>query len=312
MSCAPVSVVVPMRDEAPTVGALLEGLARQTVRPRELVFVDSGSRDGSAERVRAWWAASGWPEASCRVLEAPGAFPGGGRNAGVAASGQPWIAFIDCGIVPEPAWLASLLACAEGRARGALGHCVFEGDGAWARAFCALSYGVGTQRPVLPSSIFRRELFDEVGGFDPALRAGEDLLWLEKLRAAGVALADCGAARTAYAHFPTSPAGAFRKWFEYERSASAAGIGGVPRRLLLGALLVLYAAPFVDLLAGAGLWLAYLLLRVVADPLRRSRRRAWWRGAPLALLAALPAALALDTGRALGSVAGIFADAPRG
>lgn len=310
MACAPVSVVVPMRNEAATVGVLLEGLARQTVLPREIVFVDSGSKDGSEERVRAWWSASGWAGATCSVIREPGAYPGGGRNAGVRASSQPWIAFIDCGIVPEAAWLESLRGCAASGAAGALGHCVFEGEGAWQRAFCALSYGVGTCRPVLPASLFRRELFDQVGAFDPALRAGEDLLWLEKLRRAGVALNECGAARVVYGHFPASPSAAFRKWFDYERSASAAGIGGMPRRLLLGGVLLLYLAPLAGVFAAALLWLAYVLLRVVVDPVRRSRRRGWWRGAPLALLAALPAALAVDTGRALGSLAGLLADAP--
>lgn len=312
MAHAPVSVVVPMRDEAATVVALLEGLARQEVLPAEIIFVDTGSADGSAERVRTWWSAFGWSGTTCEVIVEPGAYPGRARNAGVHASSQPWIAFIDCGIVPEPGWLSALLACAGDDAPGALGFCRFEGDGAWARAFCALSYGVGTLRPVLPASLFRRHLFNGAGWFDPALRAGEDLLWLQSVRATQSRLAKCAAAQVVYRHFPSSLLAAARKWFEYERSVSAAGIGGWGRRALFGAvLLLLYLLPLVTPVAGATLWFAYFALRGVVDPVRRSARRAWWRGAVLALPAALPAALAMDTGRALGSLAGIASRAAR-
>ncbi len=80
---------------------------------------------------------------------------------------------------------------------------------------------------------------------------------------------------------------------------------------MFGGALLLYFVPLASPVAGAVLWPAYLTLRVFVDPVRRSARRVWWRGAPLALLAALPAALAVDTGRALGSLAGIVSHAPR-
>lgn len=312
MRHAPVTVVVPMRDEAASLPGLLEGLARQTLRPAELVFVDTGSRDASAEQVRTWWAEAGWPGASCRVIEESGAFPGGGRNAGVSASGQPWIAFIDCGIVPDPRWLEELLACAgrEG-ADAVLGMCRFEAKGSWARAFCALSYGVGTRRAVLPASIFCRTLFDRVGLFDPALRAGEDILWLEKVAGAGQALPVCESAQALYRHFPDSVAAATGKWYQYERAASTAGIGGWRRRIAVTAPLWLFVLPFAAPAAAAVLWLAYLVLRGVADPVRRSAQRAWWRGAPLALAYAPFAALAVDTSRAFGSLAGLIPRAAR-
>lgn len=311
MARAPVSVVVPMRDEAHTVVALLEGLARQQPPPAELVFVDTGSRDGSAERVRDWWAASGWAEASCRMLEEKGAYPGAGRNAGVRASGQPWIAFIDCGIVPEPGWLGALIECAKRTgAEAVLGNCRFEADGAWPRAFCALSYGVGTRRVVLPASLFRRTLVDEAGPFDPALRAGEDVAWLQAIAQRGRELMRCEEAQVVYRHFPRSLLEAAGKWYDYERSLSAAGAGGWPRRLAVLAPLSLYVLPFAAPLAGAILWAGYLALRGVLDPIRRSVRREWWRGAPLAPACAPLAALAIDTGRAFGCLVGLVARSP--
>lgn len=39
----PVSVVIPMLNEAATLVELLEGLKAQTARPTELIFVDAGA-----------------------------------------------------------------------------------------------------------------------------------------------------------------------------------------------------------------------------------------------------------------------------
>lgn len=310
MTHAPVSVVVPMRDEAATVVALLEGLARQETLPREIVFVDTGSVDGSAGRVRDWWAASGWAGTDCRVIVEPGAFPGGGRNAGVSASTQPWIAFIDCGIVPEPGWLGALMACAErDQADAVMGLCRFEADGAWATAVCALSYGVGKRRPALPASLFRRSLFDRVGYFDPLLRAGEDLRWLESLAGSGVAVKTCDEAEVVYGRFPGSPAQSTRKWFEYERHVSAAGVGGWRRRLASVAPLLLYPLLVASSMAGLAAWLAYLVLRGVVDPMRRSASRLWWKGEPMAIACAPIAAIELDIARGLGCLTGMMSRA---
>lgn len=310
MRHGPVSVIVPMRDEAGTVVALLEGLARQEVLPQEIVFVDTGSMDGSAERVRSWWAASGWEGTSCRVITEPGAFPGGGRNAGVRASAQPWVAFIDCGIVPEPGWLGALVACAgRSQAEAVMGSCRFEADGAWATAVCALSYGVGTLRPALPASLFRRALFERIGYFDPQLRAGEDLLWLDLLARSGAVVETCRQAQVVYGRFPDSPYLSTRKWFEYERHVSSGGIGGARRRLAALAPLLLYPLLLVSAPAGVAVWLAYLFLRGFIDPMRRSVRRPWWQGQPMALACAPVAAIEMDGARGLGCLAGLLSGA---
>lgn len=310
MQHAPVCVVVPMRDEAGTVVTLLEALARQEVLPREIIFVDTGSADGSAGRVRDWWAASGWDGTSCRVMVEPGAFPGDGRNGGVRASAQPWIAFIDCGIVPEREWLGTLMAEAERTgAEAVMGMCRFEPNGAWATAVCALSYGVGTRRPALPASLFRRSLFERVGYFDAQLRAGEDLLWLDLLARSGAVVETCREAQVVYGRFPESPYLSARKWFEYERHVSSGGIGGARRRLAAVAPLLLYPLLVASAAVGVAAWLVYLFLRGFIDPMRRSERRPWWRGQPMAPACALVAAIEMDAARGLGCLAGLLSRA---
>ncbi|HEX2122654.1 MAG TPA: glycosyltransferase family 2 protein [Thermoanaerobaculia bacterium] len=50
---AAVSVIVPARDAAPTIGRTLDALAKQDVdRPYEVIVVDDGSRDATADAAR--------------------------------------------------------------------------------------------------------------------------------------------------------------------------------------------------------------------------------------------------------------------
>ena len=69
-----VSVVIPVKDGGPLLERVLAAVARQ--RPLELIVIDSGSRDGSAQAARA---------AGARVIEIePGEF-GHGRTRNMGA-----------------------------------------------------------------------------------------------------------------------------------------------------------------------------------------------------------------------------------
>lgn len=302
----PVSVVVPVRNEAGTLPELLAALLRQSARPAEVVLIDTGSTDNSAAIAREWAKTAARSGIVFRVEELPGGYPGAARNAGVRSAAHEWIAFIDAGIVPEDDWLSALWACNARVGKDALfGVCRFVSDSLLGRTLCALSYGYGHVQPVLPASLFRRDLFEKVGFFAPNLRSGEDILWKRALAAAGVPMETCQAARVEYRHFPTTLPHAANKWYTYERSATIAGIGGGVRAVALFGVLILFGLLFVEPKLGAMGLAAYVLLRGVADPLRRSGWRPWWGAAPWAILVAVPVAAVLDVSAAAGRVAGL-------
>lgn len=297
----PVSIIIPILNEAKTLSELLHGLEHQTILPQEIIFVDAGSTDGGPELIDAWWIAKGWVGGACRVLRRPGAFPGAGRNAGIEAAQGEWIAFLDGGITPEPNWLRSLFAYAtDHHLEGVFGVGRFVGEEPIGRAVCGLSYGQGATLPILPASLFQRNVFKKVGLFSSELRAYEDVRWVnEYLRMYGERRV-CADAVVNYRHFPKTIAGALDKWFVYATNAAKAGEvrSDQLRYFLFFGMLV--ASLAYDLSYGIAVIAAYVVARGVLDPIRRSRSWQWWKGEPLACLTALYLGAALDISKIAG------------
>lgn len=302
----PVTLVIPILSEAESLPELLQALKAQHHRPDEIIFSDAGSTDGSPALIEAWWRREGWEGGQCSVLARPGAMPGAGRNAGVRAARNEWIAFIDGGITPASDWLEQL--CRHEQATKALavfGVCHFSVQTPFAKAVCALSYGHGAVHPVIPASLFARRVFAEIGEFPEHLRAGEDLVWIAALQARYGAREVCSAARVSYTHFPTGWCQALRKWRVTELHCVLAGVRTGQQALYLFGLPALYVLAGNGHSLGIVAFLAYILFRGVIDPVRRSPDRPWWGKKPGAVLIALPLAAALDIAKWTGIVQGI-------
>ena len=102
-SIMPVSVVVPVLNEAGSLPGLVDALRSQTRIPDEIVFADGGSTDGS----RAILDDLADQIVDIRVVDGPGG-RSENRNAAIRAASSEIIACTDAGCVPESTWLQHL------------------------------------------------------------------------------------------------------------------------------------------------------------------------------------------------------------
>ncbi len=241
-----VTFVVPVRDGGAALGRLVAGLAPYG----EVIVVDDGSRDGSGEVAR---------RAGATVVANEGApGPAGARNAGWRRAATEFVAFIDADCLVDGDWarpLAGLLAddpalaLAAPRvrglpARGRPGAGLAGGPGSasvvrdtvasarlarWERTRSPLDMGaagglVGPDRRIsfVPSAalVARRSALAELGGFDEALRVGEDVDLAWRAVAAGWSVRYAPEVEVRHPPRPTLRARA-RQHFDYGTSAAA-------------------------------------------------------------------------------------------
>jgi glycosyltransferase involved in cell wall biosynthesis len=190
-----ISVVIPARNGASTLPALLRSLEAQTLgRDRfEVIVVDNDSSDPTAEVAASYGA---------RVVHEPVANRSLARNRGVAAARAPLYAFTDADCAAHPCWLEELLRCAPSAplVAGAVQVVASEPPNALERFELLWRFGqehwVEQGWAATANLLVRREAFDAIGGFDPAWReGGEDADFCFRAAKAGHPLGYCGAAR---------------------------------------------------------------------------------------------------------------------
>lgn len=117
-----VSVIVPLFNKELWVRECLESLAAQTLlsgdpTALEIIVVDDGSTDRSAELVEAFIAARPFvgnsPTPAVRLIRQPNGGPSSARNVGLREATGDWIAFVDADDTIAPSMYAHLLAIAD-------------------------------------------------------------------------------------------------------------------------------------------------------------------------------------------------------
>jgi glycosyltransferase involved in cell wall biosynthesis len=177
-----VSVVLAVYDERRNIEDCLRTLLAQRYRPLEVIVVDDGSRDGTADVV------ARFPDVALIRREHGGA--GSARNVGAAAASGDILVFVDGDMTFPPQFVERLVA--PMLERGAPGTftkeiLVANGDRRWARAH-QLGRGLPVDRHFADDfpdrwenfrAVWRRD-FERVGGFEE-IGHGEDVTLGRKL-----------------------------------------------------------------------------------------------------------------------------------
>jgi glycosyltransferase involved in cell wall biosynthesis len=199
-----VSVVIPCFNASRYIAAAIRSVLAQRWDELEIIVVDDGSTDGSADLV-----AASFPEV--RLIRQANQGVATARNVGVAAARGAWIAFLDADDIWLPGKLAAQADALRGDAAARMVYTAWqvwagETPGPGAAEVDALLAGAddatrwaGPSGWIYPDLLLdcalwtstvvaHRSVFDEVGVFDPGLRIGEDYdLWLRASRVTRIA-----------------------------------------------------------------------------------------------------------------------------
>ena len=165
------SVVVPVLDGERFLGEAIASANTQTYRPLEVIVVDDGSRDRSAEVAE---------ELGARVLRRSHRGISAARNAGIAAASGDVIALLDA----DDRWPANRLAVQIARfaRRPELGFVIGRGrvflhPGTPRPEWFTDDLAMGASVLARQTIVARREVFERVG-FDESARSCEDFDWM--------------------------------------------------------------------------------------------------------------------------------------
>ena len=264
-----ISVLIPVKDGGSDLVRCLEGIARQQVADDvEVVVVDSGSSDGSAERAR---------ELGAVVHEIPAAefVHGATRNLAAQRSRGDVLVFTVQDAAPAGEdWLATLVSALDGESvAGAYGRQLPHEDATPPEQFF-LNFMYGPEPRVqqlssLDDLTFEHTLFSNVNAAMPRsvweefpfrddVTMSEDQEWSRRVLLAGRTLVYEPRAAVRHSHSYTI-AGAFRRFYASGASADQAYMAGKESRSALRSAMRRYA---VDELAwlwrtGRRRWIPY-------------------------------------------------------
>lgn len=183
-----ISVVIPLYNKEQEIEQTIRSVLAQTRQPEEILVVDDGSTDRSAEIVRAI------ASPLVRLITQANAGVSAARNRGIAEARSQYIALLD----GDDQWEAGFLEVVErlilefpGCGLYCTGFSVMSHDGLFPapgpveRGIIENFFRDSAHRYIANSSVscIPREVFDAVGGFPEGMKIAEDLyMWIKIAR----------------------------------------------------------------------------------------------------------------------------------
>jgi glycosyltransferase involved in cell wall biosynthesis len=181
-----VSVIMPAYNAARYLHLAVDSVLRQTCADLELLIVDDGSVDETVA-IGEWYAGR---DPRVRVLRQDNAGPGPARNAGFRAAAGRYFAFLDSDDQWDDTFLVEQVAVLDARpdVDVVIGNARNRGgprDGLPSRPVrgeglpITLAEILADETCLFIMTVFRREVVDSVGGFDPTLLTNEEYeMWI--------------------------------------------------------------------------------------------------------------------------------------
>lgn len=181
------SVVMPVHNKAPYLDEAVASILSQSFDDFEFVILDDGSTDGSGDMLH------GWAARDPRIRLVTGSSRSGpvaSSNRVVAEAQAPLVARMDADDVAHPDRLARQAALLDAEPDVALVGALASTIGPDGEDLRAPDYGALLGRPAMPpfphpSIMFRRSVFDAIGGYFAEAARWEDVDLALRMAAAG-------------------------------------------------------------------------------------------------------------------------------
>lgn len=177
-----ISVIIPVYNGQRFLAQAVNSVLKQTVPPGEVIVVDDGSTDGSADIARSF------PTPVCTIFQ-ENKGPAAARNAGVKEARGQLIAFLDA----DDIWLPEKLARQTDLWRQnqeaivlCRFHPRFHEDGQWMDAGKKVFFQSDPVCTMPSGLLLSRKTWMRIGEFEERYRTGEDTEWFIRSRRHGI------------------------------------------------------------------------------------------------------------------------------
>jgi hypothetical protein len=219
----PVSIIVPCLKSPNITIPLLRNLCSSSYWPSEIIIILSGAVPplcgSSYASVIKTFPSSFVSAIECCYVPVR-LFPGAARNHGIQIAKYPWIAFLDVNTLPTTTWLEESFRVASRCDFGiSFGFTLYAGDTFLQRLFMLATYGLHPLRTV-PGSLVHIKILNQIGGFLPHIRAGEDTDWMVRVKQFRFIKISHRTPPLNYSAVPASLFELAHKWFRNYRSCA--------------------------------------------------------------------------------------------
>jgi len=231
-----VSICITVLNEGKSISSLLDSLLAQSTKPTEIVIVDGGSSDNTAQIIRHYQK----KDKRIRFVVEPGSVAHG-RNAAVELSRFPIITQIDAGCVARKDWLQKLITPFKHKEVDVVAGFYYMSAKTSLQKAMNVYHGVPPERfdatsflPSASSVAFRKKVWEVVGGYSEKLnKAGEDTLFIYEVINKGFDIVRVKEAIVDWqetADFSLSDS--LKKFYQYANGDAQAGIWWHPKKQL--------------------------------------------------------------------------------
>lgn len=185
MNFKKISLVIPFYNESKKIVKSTRNILKQVDRPDEVIFVNNNSNDNSELKLRLFLKNFNNINNKNKikiVKNKKKQYPSSAKNIGIKLASHKNVAFFDIGLSINNYFISNLKKKISPNEREYIQGCYFfKSKNSLDRAYLIQTYGMNRLGGCIPSSCFKKSLFNKIGYFQN-FRSGYDRVFLNNLK----------------------------------------------------------------------------------------------------------------------------------